>query len=90
MPTLPVLPTTEARTELSRVLERFRQEGITAAPVVFGDHRRPEGVLLPYELFERIEQAVEQAQFDAATEVVERIERVVANPQTAVRARRRH
>jgi PHD/YefM family antitoxin component YafN of YafNO toxin-antitoxin module len=83
------MPTTEARTELSRVLARFRQEGIAAVPVVFGDHRRPEGVLLPYELFERIEQAVEQAQFEAATAVVERIERVIANPETAVRANRR-
>lgn len=30
---------------------RFRAEGIDAAPVVFGDRRQPEAVLLPYETF---------------------------------------
>lgn len=32
-------------------MARFRSEGVAADPVVFGDHRRPEAVLLPYETF---------------------------------------
>jgi PHD/YefM family antitoxin component YafN of YafNO toxin-antitoxin module len=30
---------------------RFRAEGVDAAPVVFGDRRHPDAVLLPYETF---------------------------------------
>jgi antitoxin StbD len=51
---LEVLPTSEARGELSRALERFRQDGVTAEPLVFGGHRKPEGVVLPFALFERL------------------------------------
>jgi antitoxin StbD len=47
-----VLPTSEARGELSQTLERFRREGLAAAPLIFGSHRRAEGVVIPFELFE--------------------------------------
>lgn len=33
------------------VLERFRQEGIAATPVIFGAHRKPEAVVIPFELY---------------------------------------
>ena len=49
-----VLPTSEARSLLSSTVMRFRQEGIAAAPLLFGSHRKPEGVVLPFELFERL------------------------------------
>ena len=49
-----VLPTSEARGELSHTLERFRQEGAAATPMVFGSHRKPEGVVIPFELFEQL------------------------------------
>jgi antitoxin StbD len=49
-----VIATSEAREGLSRTLERFRREGVTAEPTVFGGHRRPEGVILPFEMYERI------------------------------------
>ncbi len=54
-----VLPTSEARAVLSPTLDRFRREGVTAAPVVFGSHRKPEGVLLPYAMFERLLPVIE-------------------------------
>jgi antitoxin StbD len=40
-----VLPSREIRTELPKALERFRQDGIAAAPIVFGAHRKPEAVV---------------------------------------------
>lgn len=42
----------DVRADLTSHVARFRAEGIDAEPVVFGDHRRPEAVLLPFELFE--------------------------------------
>ncbi len=55
-----VLPTSEVRAELSSTVLRFRKEGLTAAPVLFGSHRKPEGVLLPFSLFERLIPEIEE------------------------------
>jgi len=41
-----------ARKHLTEHVARFRAEGLDAEPVVFGDHRRPEAALLPYETFQ--------------------------------------
>lgn len=41
----------DARSQLTRYVARFRKEGLDAAPVVFGDHRKPEAVVVPFELF---------------------------------------
>lgn len=46
-----VLATREARAQLSGLLERFRQDGVRAEPVVIGAHRRPEAVVLSYERY---------------------------------------
>jgi hypothetical protein len=54
-----VLPTSQARAELSTAVARFRREGLSATPVVFGSHRKPEGVVLPFELFEQLVPAIE-------------------------------
>ena len=42
----------DARRDLLQHLSRFRAEGIDAEPVVFGDHRNPEAVVLPFATFE--------------------------------------
>lgn len=59
MPVLPVLPTSEARTELPKALRRFRAEGALAQPVVFGGHRRAEGVVIPFELYTELLPVIE-------------------------------
>jgi PHD/YefM family antitoxin component YafN of YafNO toxin-antitoxin module len=41
----------DTRKHLTGHVARFRAEGIEAAPVVFGDRRQPDAVLLPYETF---------------------------------------
>lgn len=46
-----VLATREVRAQLSALLERFRQDGAGAEPVVIGARRRPEAVVLSYELY---------------------------------------
>jgi PHD/YefM family antitoxin component YafN of YafNO toxin-antitoxin module len=53
MPSKPhdVLATREARAALPAMLERFRQDGANAEPVVIGAHRRPEAVVLSYERY---------------------------------------
>lgn len=81
--------TTEARTALSQTLERFRELGAGAEPLVFGDHRRPEGVVLPYEVFVQLEDHIDQLRLEAAGGVMARIERVIAEPETAVTVTRR-
>ncbi len=46
-----VLPTREARAQLSAMLERFRKDGAQAEPIVIGARRRPEAVVLSYERY---------------------------------------
>ena len=54
-----VSPVGVAREEFSKVMARFRTDGITATPVIFGSHRKPEAVTIPYELFQRVLPAIE-------------------------------
>lgn len=50
-----VHPLSDVRARLSGILARFRREGGTAEPVAFGSHRKPEAVIVPYEIYERYE-----------------------------------
>jgi PHD/YefM family antitoxin component YafN of YafNO toxin-antitoxin module len=72
-----VLATREARAQLPALLERFRQDGADAEPVVIGAHRRPEAVVLSYARYlklaggrERVAAALEQ-QASEATETLD-------------------
>lgn len=78
------LTTSEARARLSQLLAVFRQQGEAAEPVVFGDHRRAEGVLIPYATYARLATLVEQARFDAAPELAARAREVIEDPSKAV------
>jgi hypothetical protein len=49
-----VLATREARAALPAMLERFRQDGADAEPVIIGARRRPEAVVLSYERYLRL------------------------------------
>jgi antitoxin StbD len=69
-----VVATSEARVGLSQTLERFRRDGASAEPTVFGGHRRPEGVILPFEMYERILSLLE----DIA--IAESVRKRLANP----------
>jgi hypothetical protein len=46
-----VMPSARTRTQLATILRRFREQGTDAPPVFFGNHRKPEGVLLSYEKY---------------------------------------
>jgi hypothetical protein len=72
-----VLPSREIRTELPKALERFRAEGITAQPIVFGAHRKPEAVVIPFELYNRLLPIIEDLEI---AEIVR--ERTAAGPAT--------
>ncbi len=56
----PILPSREARTEIPKALRRFREEGAAAVPVIFGSHRRPEAVVIPFELYTSLLPAIEE------------------------------
>lgn len=51
---MPVHPLSEVRERLSGILARFRRDGGSAEPVVFGSHRKPEAIILPFEEFEAL------------------------------------
>jgi len=51
----------DTRAHLTGHVARFRSEGVAAEPVVFGDHRQPEAVLLPYETFSLLLDLAEEA-----------------------------
>ncbi|MGH3276280.1 MAG: hypothetical protein ACRDNZ_18380 [Streptosporangiaceae bacterium] len=57
-----VLPTNEARAKLNQIAARFDHDGPDAVPVVFGSHRRAQGVIVSWQLWQRIAPAVEDAQ----------------------------
>jgi DNA polymerase/3'-5' exonuclease PolX len=56
----PVIPSAEARDHLSGYLRRFREEGDQADPVVFGSHRKAEGVILSYERYLRLTEVLDE------------------------------
>jgi hypothetical protein len=49
-----IVPSAEARDHLASYLRLFREEGERAAPVVFGSHRKAEGVILSYARYARL------------------------------------
>lgn len=55
-----VLTSAQAREVLGSTLKRFRKEGATAEPVVFGSHRKPEAVVIPGELYAALEPIIEE------------------------------
>lgn len=54
------IPTSVARRELTQTVSRFREEGVGADPVVFGSHRKPEAVVLPYQAYEALMELAEE------------------------------
>ena len=46
-----VQATSIARAELTTKVAEFKDLGSEARPIVFGSHRKPQAVILPYELF---------------------------------------
>ncbi len=68
MATLIVQPVSEAREQISKALARFRKLGKRAEPVIFGAHRKPEAVLLPYEMYEAYERLAQQVARQAAAD----------------------
>jgi hypothetical protein len=61
MRTLPgeILPTSEARAELTSITAEFRVHGAAAGIVVFGNRRVPEAAVVPYELIELLDPYIE-------------------------------
>jgi PHD/YefM family antitoxin component YafN of YafNO toxin-antitoxin module len=55
-----VVPSAEAREHLSGYLKLFREQGGQADPVVFGSHRKPEGVILSYERYEWLTEVLDE------------------------------
>lgn len=71
---LRVHPLADVRARLSGILARFRQEGAVAEPVAFGSHRKPEAVILPYEVYERYEELARQRnRFDWAASAAQSV-----------------
>lgn len=62
---LEVMPTTEARSKLSQIVAEFERVGAAAEPVAFGSHRRPQGVIIAWDLWLEILPAIED-HLDAA------------------------
>ncbi len=73
---IPVVPTSVARARLSSILGEFRKDGADAEPVVFGSHRKPEGVMLSYESYERLLNLLEDMEIAAIVK-----ERMSGNPK---------
>jgi len=76
-----VHPLSEVRQRLSGILARFRRDGAEAEPVAFGSHRKPEAVLLPYEVYERYEALARQrARLDTALSAAQSVQVELPGP----------
>lgn len=62
MSIIEVLPSHAARDELPKALKRFRAEGELAAPLIFGAHRKPEAVVIPFDLYSQLLPAIEEVE----------------------------
>lgn len=67
-----MIPSAEARDRLSGYLKLFRETGRRADPVIFGSHRKPEGVILSYERYEWLTEVLDE--LVASEEVREALE----------------
>ncbi len=54
-----VLPTSVARSELTKIVAAFRAHGAAAGPVLFGNQRKPEAAVVPYELIRLLDPIIE-------------------------------
>ena len=54
-----VLPTNEARAKLNQIAAGFDRDGPDAVPVVFGSHRRAQGVIVSWQLWQRLGPTIE-------------------------------
>jgi Asp-tRNA(Asn)/Glu-tRNA(Gln) amidotransferase A subunit family amidase len=76
-----VHPLSEVRKRLSGILAQFRREGAEAEPVAFGSHRKPEAILLPYEVYERYEALARQhARLDSALSAAQSVQVELPGP----------
>lgn len=80
---LQVHPLSEVRARLSGILDRFRREGAAAEPVAFGSHRKPEAILIPYEVYERYEALARQrARLDGVLSASQSVQVELPGPVT--------
>ena len=59
-----VLPTSQARIELSSTVDRFRSDGLLYSPVLFGGHRKAEAAIISIDLYERLLPEIENIQLN--------------------------
>jgi hypothetical protein len=72
-----VQTTSETRADLTKIVKQFRDEGPAAIPVLFGSHRKAEGVIMPMWMWEELLERLDSAE----TELI--VRQRMANPQLA-------
>jgi len=70
---LEVETTTAVRNRLTAITAEFRNRGSAAQPVIFGSHRKPEAVLMPVALVERLLPFLSDEGFDLPGESLPRL-----------------
>jgi PHD/YefM family antitoxin component YafN of YafNO toxin-antitoxin module len=73
-----VEPLASARAQLSETIARISEQGLAAEPVVIGRRRKAEAVLISFELYERLADAIDEIQM--APLVRERLAAAASNP----------
>ena len=61
-----MLPTNEARARLNQIAATFDRAGAAGEPITFGSHRRPQAVIVPWELWRQLASVIEDM-LDVAT-----------------------
>lgn len=54
IPEYDVKTTSQTRQDLTKILADFRAKGKKAIPIIFGSHRKPEAVLVPAKVWQKV------------------------------------
>jgi hypothetical protein len=83
-----IASTSEVRERLPAIARAFRERGAAAAPVCFGSHRKPEAVILPAALFERLLPYLQDEGFDLPGATLPRLSAPRGKPRSNRRPKR--
>lgn len=83
-----IASTSEVRDRLPSIAKAFRERGAAAAPVCFGSHRKPEAVIVPAALFERLLPYLADRGFDLPGTALPRLRAPAGRARSIKRAKR--
>jgi PHD/YefM family antitoxin component YafN of YafNO toxin-antitoxin module len=77
IPEYDVKTTSQTRQDLTKILASFRANGKKAVPIIFGSHRKPEAVLVPAKVWQKVIDEIDDLRLQIE------VQRRLNNPQNS-------